>query len=52
MHAYYDSVFKNKDQFKDAVVLDILAIWAAQAGARKVYAVQIACSPSHALQDV
>jgi protein arginine N-methyltransferase 1 len=46
MQAYYDSVFKNATAFKDKIVLDvgtgtgILAIWAAQAGAAKVYAVE------------
>jgi protein arginine N-methyltransferase 1 len=46
MQAYHDSVFKNTAAFKDKVVLDvgtgtgILAIWAAQAGASKVYAVE------------
>lgn len=46
MQSYRDSIFENPDHFKDKVVLDvgtgsgILAIWAAQAGARKVYAVE------------
>ena len=46
MTAYYDSVRLNPRAFKDKVVLDmgtgsgILAIWAAQAGAKKVYAVE------------
>jgi protein arginine N-methyltransferase 1 len=46
MQAYYDAVFKNTEAFKNKVVLDvgtgtgILAIWAAQAGAAKVYAVE------------
>uniref|UniRef100_A0A6B2L7G5 type I protein arginine methyltransferase n=1 Tax=Arcella intermedia TaxID=1963864 RepID=A0A6B2L7G5_9EUKA len=46
MQAYYDSVFKNASAFAGKVVLDvgtgtgILAIWAAQAGAKKVYAVE------------
>jgi predicted RNA methylase len=54
MQAYYDSVFENKAQFEDAVVLDvgtgsgILAIWAAQAGARKVYAVEVSHDASGA----
>lgn len=46
MQSYRDSIFENVDHFKGKVVLDvgtgsgILAIWAAQAGARKVYAVE------------
>lgn len=47
MNAYHDAIKKNSEiHFKDKVVLDvgtgtgILAIWAAQAGAKKVYAVE------------
>ncbi|TMW60387.1 hypothetical protein Poli38472_000429 [Pythium oligandrum] len=46
MQSYRDAIFENPNHFKDKVVLDvgtgsgILAIWAAQAGARKVYAVE------------
>ncbi|DAZ93736.1 TPA: hypothetical protein N0F65_007362, partial [Lagenidium giganteum] len=46
MQCYRDSIFENPSHFKDKVVLDvgtgsgILSIWAAQAGARKVYAVE------------
>lgn len=46
MQCYRDSIFENAAHFKDKVILDvgtgsgILAIWAAQAGARKVYAVE------------
>jgi len=46
MRSYRDSIFLNKKFFQDKVVLDvgtgsgILAIWCAQAGARKVYAVE------------
>ncbi|TYZ61609.1 hypothetical protein PybrP1_008388 [[Pythium] brassicae (nom. inval.)] len=46
MHSYRDAIVENPNHFKDKVVLDvgtgsgILAIWAAQAGARKVYAVE------------
>lgn len=44
--AYYRAVMENRRQFKDAIVLDvgtgsgILAIFAAKAGAKKVYAVE------------
>eukprot|EP01125_Pyxidicula_operculata_P021752 TRINITY_DN8611_c0_g1_i1.p1 TRINITY_DN8611_c0_g1~~TRINITY_DN8611_c0_g1_i1.p1 ORF type:complete len:378 (-),score=91.67 TRINITY_DN8611_c0_g1_i1:68-1057(-) len=46
MKAYHDAVMKNKAQFAGKTVLDvgtgtgILSIWAAQAGAAKVYAVE------------
>lgn len=49
MQCYRDAIFENSSHFKDKVVLDvgtgsgILAIWAAQAGARKVYAVEVLC---------
>ncbi|XP_057768123.1 protein arginine N-methyltransferase PRMT10 [Salvia miltiorrhiza] len=66
MDAYYNAVFENKHHFKGKVVLDvgtgsgILAIWSAQAGARKVYAVEATKMSEHArelikankLQDV
>jgi hypothetical protein len=54
MTAYHDSVRLNPQQFKDKVVLDvgtgsgILAIWAAQCGARKVYAVEATYMAVHA----
>ena len=46
MTAYHNAVRMNPRSFKDKVVLDvgtgsgILAIWAAQNGAKKVYAVE------------
>ncbi|KAH0970386.1 hypothetical protein GBA52_022542 [Prunus armeniaca] len=67
MDAYYNAVFKNKHHFNGKkAVLDvgagsgILAIWSAQAGARKVYAVEATSMAEHAravvkankLQDV
>ena len=44
MAAYHSAILGNSDVFKDKVVMDIgtgsgiLAVWAAQAGAKKVYA--------------
>lgn len=44
--AYYDAIQANPDKIKDKVILDVgtgtgfLAIMCAQAGARKVYAVE------------
>mmetsp|Transcript_22488 Transcript_22488/g.60839 ORF Transcript_22488/g.60839 Transcript_22488/m.60839 type:complete len:371 (-) Transcript_22488:562-1674(-) len=46
MISYRDAILRNRDCFEGAVVLDVgagsgvLGIWAAQAGARKVYAVE------------
>eukprot|EP00941_MAST-03F_sp_MAST-3F-sp1_P005054 g5054.t1 len=46
MRAYYQAIVGNPSVFKDKVVLDVgsgtgvLAMWAAQAGAKKVYAVE------------
>ncbi|XP_042061946.1 protein arginine N-methyltransferase PRMT10-like [Salvia splendens] len=58
MDAYYNAVFQNKHHFKGKVVLDvgtgsgILAIWSAQAGARKVYAVEATKMSEHARELV
>ena len=46
MAAYHSAILGNPDVFKDKVVMDvgtgsgILSVWAAQAGARKVYAIE------------
>ncbi|KAM0944873.1 putative methyltransferase [Dioscorea sansibarensis] len=46
MDAYYNAVFSNPNHFRNKVVLDvgtgsgILAIWCAQAGAKRVFAVE------------
>ncbi|CAI0543038.1 unnamed protein product [Linum tenue] len=54
MNAYYDSIFRNKHHFNGKTVLDvgtgsgILAIWSAQAGAKKVYAVEATKMSEHA----
>ncbi|PKA64559.1 Protein arginine N-methyltransferase PRMT10 [Apostasia shenzhenica] len=54
MDAYYNAIFQNKHHFTGKAVLDvgtgsgILAIWSAQAGARKVYAVEATKMADHA----
>ncbi|KAL2630577.1 hypothetical protein R1flu_015263 [Riccia fluitans] len=54
MDAYFNSIFRNVKHFVGKTVLDvgtgsgILAIWAAQAGARKVYAVEATAMAIHA----
>mmetsp|Transcript_11508 Transcript_11508/g.19140 ORF Transcript_11508/g.19140 Transcript_11508/m.19140 type:complete len:420 (-) Transcript_11508:88-1347(-) len=54
MAAYHSAIMGNADVFKDKVVMDvgtgsgILAAWCAQAGARKVYAVEYTDMAGHA----
>jgi type I protein arginine methyltransferase len=54
MAAYHSAILGNRDVFKDKVVMDIgtgsgiLAVWAAQAGARKVYAIEYTDMAHHA----
>eukprot|EP00039_Didymoeca_costata_P012153 m.173908 g.173908 ORF g.173908 m.173908 type:complete len:370 (+) comp15397_c0_seq9:134-1243(+) len=54
MSAYFRAITGNTASFKDKVVLDvgtgsgILAIWAAKAGAKKVYAVEATYMAKHA----
>lgn len=58
MDAYYNSIFQNQIHFRNKTVLDvgtgsgILAIWCAQAGARKVYAVEATKMTEHARELV
>eukprot|EP00607_Mallomonas_marina_P002134 CAMPEP_0182434426 /NCGR_PEP_ID=MMETSP1167-20130531/69738_1 /TAXON_ID=2988 /ORGANISM="Mallomonas Sp, Strain CCMP3275" /LENGTH=358 /DNA_ID=CAMNT_0024624291 /DNA_START=54 /DNA_END=1130 /DNA_ORIENTATION=+ len=54
MQAYYSAIMQNKQLFQGKVILDVgtgsgvLAIWAAQAGAAKVYAVEYTDMAAHA----
>jgi protein arginine N-methyltransferase 1 len=54
MKAYHSAIMGNSNVFKDKVVMDvgtgsgILAVWAAQAGARRVYAVEYTDMAKHA----
>jgi protein arginine N-methyltransferase 1 len=54
MRAYHSAIMKNKSCFEGKVVLDVgtgsgvLSIWAAQAGAAKVYAVEYTDMAHHA----
>lgn len=54
MQAYHSAILGNQDVFRDKVVMDvgtgsgILAVWAAQAGARKVYAIEYTDMAKHA----
>jgi protein arginine N-methyltransferase 1 len=56
MAAYHSAILGNQDVFRDKVVMDIgtgsgiLAVWAAQAGARKVYAIEYTDMAKHAEQ--
>ena len=54
MAAYHAAIMGNSDVFKDKVVMDvgtgsgILAVWAAQAGAKRVYAIEYTDMANHA----
>lgn len=54
MRAYHSAIMQNKSMFEGKVVLDVgtgsgvLAMWAAQAGAAKVYAVEYTDMALHA----
>lgn len=58
MRAYHNAIMLNKKLFEGKVVLDVgtgsgvLAIWAAQAGAAKVYAVEFTDMANHARKMV
>ena len=58
MRAYHNAIMQNKSLFEGKVVLDVgtgsgvLAIWAAQAGAAKVYAVEYTDMAVHARKMV
>lgn len=54
MAAYHSAILGNQDVFRDKIVMDIgtgsgiLSVWAAQAGARKVYAIEYTDMAKHA----
>jgi len=54
MAAYHAAIVGNSDIFKDKIVMDvgtgsgILAVWAAQAGAKRVYAIEYTDMANHA----
>ena len=54
MAAYHSAILGNQEVFRDKIVMDIgtgsgiLAVWAAQAGARKVYAIEYTDMAKHA----
>lgn len=58
MAAYHAAIVGNADVFKDKVVMDvgtgsgILAVWAAQAGAKRVYAIEYTDMANHARRVV
>jgi len=58
MAAYHAAIVGNADVFKDKVVMDvgtgsgILAVWAAQAGAKRVYAIEYTDMAKHARRVV
>jgi len=58
MAAYHAAIVGNSDIFKDKVVMDvgtgsgILAVWAAQAGAKRVYAIEYTDMAKHAQRVV
>lgn len=58
MAAYHAAIVGNSDVFRDKVVMDvgtgsgILAVWAAQAGARRVYAIEYTDMARHARRVV
>lgn len=58
MAAYHAAIVGNSDLFRDKVVMDvgtgsgILAVWAAQAGARRVYAIEYTDMADHARRVV
>ena len=58
MRAYHSAIMSNRSLFSGKVILDVgtgsgvLALWAAQAGAAKVYAVEYTDMANHARKMV